>query len=195
MAAISPSDQGDWVCNNQATLNQDFVTHATLSDAVSLRQNQTFIVGRLGDTESERTGSDFTERWRRFLACLNFFQFVDNFRFWASSETGSGSAPEIPLAATTVVSEEWQDVLNKVMPSMRPYVPRNGTCSTFRFRRVQELWSTSTRRLMTMFLRNWRGFTASLLSPFWLANKSLLLHCGNVRAGKCSRPTNCRPME
>ena len=122
MAAIPPSDQGDWVCNHQATLNQDFVTYVTLADAVSLRQNQTFIVGRLGDTESERTGSDFTERWRRFLACLNFFQFVDNFRFWASSETSTGIAPEISLAATTAVSDEWQEVLGKVMPSMRPYV-------------------------------------------------------------------------
>lgn len=122
MPNVAISEQGDWVYNSQATLNQDFVTYVTLSDAVSLRQNHTFVVGRLGDSESERTGSDFPERWRRFLACLNLFQFTENFRFWACSETATGSAPGISLAATNAVPEEWQAILDQVMPSLRGYV-------------------------------------------------------------------------
>ena len=76
----------------------------------------------MGDAEAECTGSDYEERWRRFLACLNLFQFSENFLFWTASESLSGTAPEIPLGAATTLEEEWQAVLDAVLPSLRPYV-------------------------------------------------------------------------
>ncbi|MEO1995586.1 MAG: Zn-binding domain-containing protein, partial [Planctomycetaceae bacterium] len=84
---VAAQENGDWVYNDRASLNQDLVSYITVGDAVSNRQNQVITLARLGDSEAETTGSDFSERWRRFLACLNLYQFTENFRFWAASES------------------------------------------------------------------------------------------------------------
>jgi DEAD/DEAH box helicase domain-containing protein len=122
MPTLPHTDGGEWVYNDKATLNQDVITYITVGDAVSNRQSQVITLARLGDSDAECTGSDYNERWRRFLACLNLFQFSDNFRFWTSSEAAADMAPAIPLAATTGVPAAWQAVLDEVMPSLRPYI-------------------------------------------------------------------------
>ena len=114
-------ENGEWVYNDNASLNQDLVSYITVGDAVSNRQNQVITLARLGDSEAETTGSDFSERWRRFLTCLNMYQFSDNFRFWAASESDT-TAPEIPLEAVEAVSDDWQPVMEDVLPSLQPYV-------------------------------------------------------------------------
>jgi DEAD/DEAH box helicase domain-containing protein len=118
---VAHRDNGDWVYNDRASLNQDLISYITVGDAVSNRQSQGITLARLGDSESETTGSDFAERWRRFLACLNLYQFSENFRFWAASESNT-TAPEIPLQAMEAVSDDWQPVLEEVLPSLKPYV-------------------------------------------------------------------------
>ena len=75
------------------------MTYITMADAVSNRQSQVIVLARLGDSDAEVTGSDFNERWRRFLACLNFYQFCENFRFWASSEVEHGRGARHPAEA------------------------------------------------------------------------------------------------
>ena len=122
LPSVAGVENGDWVYNDKACLNQDLVTYITVADAVSNRQSQVITLARLGDSETEASGSDFKERWRRFLACLNMYQFSENFRFWTGSEGQSGSAPEIPLEAVEAVADDWQPVLDDVMPSLRPYV-------------------------------------------------------------------------
>ena len=118
---VAHRENGDWVYNDRTSLNQDLVSYITVGDAVSNRQSQGITLARLGDSESETSGSDFSERWRRFLACLNLYQFSDNFKFWATSEYDS-TAPDIPLQAMEAVSDDWQPVLEEVLPSLRPYV-------------------------------------------------------------------------
>ena len=118
---IPTQENGEWVYNDRASLNQDFVSYITVGDAVSNRQSQVITLARLGDSDAEVTGSDFAERWRRFLACLNMYQFSENFRFWAASESDT-TAPEIPLEAAEGVPAEWELVLDEVLPSLRPYV-------------------------------------------------------------------------
>jgi DEAD/DEAH box helicase domain-containing protein len=118
---VAHRDNGDWVYNDRASLNQDLISYITVGDAVSNRQSQGITLARLGDSESETTGSDFAERWRRFLACLNLYQFSENFRFWAASESNT-TAPEIPLQAMEAISDDWQPVLEEVLPSLKPYV-------------------------------------------------------------------------
>ena len=86
LPAIANQESGEWVYNDKASLNQDLVSYITVGDAVNNRLGQVITLARLGDSEAEITGSDFPERWRRFLACLNLHQFSENFRFWASSE-------------------------------------------------------------------------------------------------------------
>ena len=127
LPSVPANENGEWVYNDKACLNQDLVTYITVADAVSNRQSQVIVLARLGDSDAEVTGSDFNERWRRFLACLNFYQFSENFQFWAGSEVETGEAPDIPLEAATGISDEWQPVLDDVMPSLRPYVQELAT--------------------------------------------------------------------
>jgi DEAD/DEAH box helicase domain-containing protein len=119
---VPANQDGQWVYNDRACLNQDLVTYITMADAVSNRQSQVIVLARLGDSAAEVSGSDFNERWRRFLACQNFYQFSENFHLWAGSEAETGDAPDIPLEAAVAVADEWQPVLNDVMPSLRSYV-------------------------------------------------------------------------
>ena len=120
--SVVAQENGDWVYNDKTCLNQDLVSYITITDAVSNRQSQVITLARLGDSEAETSGSDFKERWRRFLACLNMYQFSENFRFWAASECDAGTAPDLPLEAVEAVSDDWQPVLEDVLPSLRPYV-------------------------------------------------------------------------
>jgi DEAD/DEAH box helicase domain-containing protein len=122
MASLGHQEDGEWIYNDKTSLNQDLVSYATVADVVSNRRNLTIVLARIGDSEAERTGSDFPERWRRFLAGLNLFQFIDGFRFWASSEADDGTAPDIPLRAVETVVAEWQDVLKNTTQVLRPYV-------------------------------------------------------------------------
>jgi DEAD/DEAH box helicase domain-containing protein len=122
MPALSAVDGSDWVYNDKAALNQDVVTYITVGDAVSNRQGQTIVLARLGDSEAECLGSDYRERWRRFLSVLNVLQFCENVRFWTSSEANLDTAPDIPLEAATALDEAWQAVLDEVVPSLQPYI-------------------------------------------------------------------------
>ena len=113
---------GDWAWNDKAGLNQDMLTCMTVDDAISNRVHQAFVLGRLNDSEHEVTGSEFHERWRRFLASMNLYQFCDTFRFWSTSEAMSGDAPDLPFAEAAVPIDEWQDIVNDVAAEVRQYV-------------------------------------------------------------------------
>ena len=122
MPALQHAEGSAWVYNDRASLNQDVVTYITVADALSNRQSQVIILARLGDSVAECTGSDYNERWRRFLACLNLCQFSEHLRFWSSSEAEIELAPAIPLEAGVRVADAWQAVLDNVLPSLRPYI-------------------------------------------------------------------------
>ena len=122
LPSIPAPENSDWVYNEKVALNQDVITSISMLDAISNRQNNVIILARLGDSEEETTGSDFAERWRRYLACINLYQFSENFQFWTGSESQNGTAPDMPLEAEATVAEEWKPILTEVMSSLRPYV-------------------------------------------------------------------------
>jgi DEAD/DEAH box helicase domain-containing protein len=70
---------GDWVYNDKASLTQDVVTDMPVARGSGNHQSGMIILGRLDDREAQVAGSDFRERWRRFLACMNLYQFCDRF--------------------------------------------------------------------------------------------------------------------
>jgi len=122
MPGIGHTDAGDLVYNDKASLNQDVVSYISVEDVLTNKVANTLILGRLGDSETEVTGSDFKERWRRFLACLNLYQFSDNFKFWAVSEVDDETAPDITITAQDELSEDWQEIMNDVIGSLQPCV-------------------------------------------------------------------------
>ena len=113
---------GDWVHNDRAGISQDLIAYIALNDAISNRMGEVIVLARLGDTDSECLGSDYRERWRRFLACLNLFQFCSTFRFWSTSEALNGTAPELPLQSSVKPDDDWIQISNNVTKSIRQYV-------------------------------------------------------------------------
>ena len=70
----------------------------------------------------EVTGSDFKERWRRFLACVNVWQFNGSFRFWTTSEAAGDEVEEIRFEGNRAMSQEWNSVLVDTIRSLKPLV-------------------------------------------------------------------------
>lgn len=122
MPSIPNDENGEWVYNDRASLTQDFITYITAENAIIHAKEQAGIIGRLGDSDQEVSGSDFKERWRRFLACINAFQFTDTFNFWTSSEATEGAAPEIVFEGKFEMSGDWKLVFEETISRLRPVV-------------------------------------------------------------------------
>ena len=122
MPGLAHSEQGDWVYNDRAGLNQDIITYISVEDVLTSQNKNVFILLRLGDSESEVTGSDFRERWRRFLACVNLYQFCANFSFWTVKEIEKETAPDIPISIQQLVPDAWQEVMEEVIRALRPLI-------------------------------------------------------------------------
>ncbi len=122
MKPIEYSPDGDWIYNERASLTKDFIAYVSTEDALVNAKEQVGVVGRLGDAEEETTGSDFKERWRRFLACMNVYQFNGSFRFWTSSEAVEDDAGEIRFEGKFTMGEEWKSVFEDTIKSLRPLV-------------------------------------------------------------------------
>jgi DEAD/DEAH box helicase domain-containing protein len=124
MAMVQPGhqDEGDWVFNDRAGLNQDIVGCISAEDILSHRQSKSIILARIGDSDAEVSGSDYPERWRRFLACLNFYQFSENFCFWSSAEIEKDTAPDLPDTARELLPQAWRNILNDASTSLRPFI-------------------------------------------------------------------------
>ncbi|MDB2686770.1 helicase-related protein, partial [Mariniblastus sp.] len=122
MAQLQHREEGIWVHNEKASLTSDVIAYMKVEDAHMNRLDNAIIVARLGDSESEITGSDYEERWRRFLACMNLYQFLDNFHFWAASEVVDGTAPDLAFEITEPVAKEWHEIREEVTSSLRSLV-------------------------------------------------------------------------
>nr|WP_321464384.1 DEAD/DEAH box helicase [uncultured Desulfobulbus sp.] len=121
LVTLAHVEDGDFVYNDKVGLSKDVVAFMAVEDILIKRQGACVTLARIGDREEDVTGSDFQERWRRFLASINLFQFNRNFRFWAVSEVDAATAPEIPIAEAEL-PPEWQHVMDETTSMFRPYV-------------------------------------------------------------------------
>ncbi len=115
------NENGPIVFNARAGLGGDVIASIPVDSLISNRRQDITVLARLGDGEAEVSGSDFKERWRRFLACMNLYQFLNEFRFWAASEAAEQEVT-LPSASTGELSDEWNAVLEGVTLSVRPLV-------------------------------------------------------------------------
>jgi DEAD/DEAH box helicase domain-containing protein len=123
MPTLSHMTGGDWVYNAKASLTQDVVTYMPVTSGASNHQAQMVILGRLDDPEAQVAGNDFRERWRRFLACMNLYQFCDRFTMWTTSEALAGLAPDLPTAVQATLDEAWARILEQITTAFRLYIP------------------------------------------------------------------------
>ena len=122
MKPIDHSPNGEWIYNDHASLTTDFIAYISNEDALINAKEQVSIAGRLGDSDEEVSGSDFKERWRRFLACMNIYQFNNAFSFWTTTEAINNEVDEILFAAKFEMSESWKNVFEDTIPSLKPIV-------------------------------------------------------------------------
>jgi len=116
-AGPTASASGCWALNNQFSWNADFILALHQADLMEQRAEAVLVLGRLGDTTAERSGTDYRERWRRFLASMNLFQFVSQFEFFAASEHFEEDSWFVPNRATGI-SQEWEQILQLVVGSL-----------------------------------------------------------------------------
>jgi DEAD/DEAH box helicase domain-containing protein len=122
LPALSHAAEGDWVYNDKAGLTQDLVTCMPVAGGPGIGQVQAVILARLGDFETTVTAGDFRERWRRFLACMNLYQFCDRLTMWTTSEAQDGTAPNLPMIASVKLDSAWASVFDQTTSSVRPNI-------------------------------------------------------------------------
>lgn len=123
LVSLPHAEGGAWSYNDKAVLSPDLITCCRLDDLSANRQGSVHAFARIGDGETEVSGSDFRERWRRFHACMNLFQFCPKFLVWTSSQALNDEAPEISLGTATTLSPAWKIVLSFITSSIRGYIP------------------------------------------------------------------------
>ncbi|WP_395752920.1 DEAD/DEAH box helicase [Prosthecobacter sp.] len=116
-AAPQASANGCWAVNNQFSQNSDFILALHQADLMEQRAGAVLVLGRLGDSAAERSGTDYRERWRRFLASMNLFQFVRQFDFFAATEHPEEDSWSMP-GRTAGISAEWEQILQLVVGSL-----------------------------------------------------------------------------
>lgn len=120
---LQKEDTGAWIWLNRVTLSDDLMAYAPINDLDSGKFENMHIGLRLDDRfeKRQKTGA-YRERWRQFMAMMNFFQFTGKLIVFATSETEAGTAPELPMAYAAGLDPEWQNVLDETIPRLEPLV-------------------------------------------------------------------------
>jgi DEAD/DEAH box helicase domain-containing protein len=119
LPSLQHVEGGLWIHNERASLTSDLINYIKVDDAITNRSHQSIMVARLGDSETEVTSAEFEERWRRFLACMNLYQFLPNFHFATGSEIANGLVEDVPFEASEGLSKEWFEVREGVCSGLR----------------------------------------------------------------------------
>jgi DEAD/DEAH box helicase domain-containing protein len=69
-----------------------------------------------------REQGGFVERWRRFLALANLFQFCERSAMIVSSEAGDDCTPRIDLVSEGTLDERWQVIQKQVVIALNPFL-------------------------------------------------------------------------
>ncbi len=119
LSTLNHVEGGQWVHNEKASLTADLINYIKVDDAMTNRSHQSIMVARLGDSAAEVGSENFEERWRRFLACINLYQFLTNFHFATGSEIANGLVEEMPFEASAGLPKEWAAVRDNVCSGLR----------------------------------------------------------------------------
>jgi len=120
---LSANSGGDFVYCNSSGFAHDIMTAILQEDIIiNKKQENVLIFGRLEDDESSVQESGYRNRWRRFLACMNYYQFAGNFEFWTTQQIENGEEPNISLSHSLRLSDSWQKIHDSIIPSLQQIV-------------------------------------------------------------------------
>jgi DEAD/DEAH box helicase domain-containing protein len=96
----------------------DLLVLANQGDVLASNSSKVIARLRLGDAPDERAAPTYLDRWRRWLGLSNLLQFCPNARAFTTSEVTLGTAPDLELAITEAIPEEWDSILETLLPSL-----------------------------------------------------------------------------
>jgi DEAD/DEAH box helicase domain-containing protein len=112
------SASGVWALNAAFTLSTDAFVALHQEDFMERKVAGVMVTARLGDSAAERSGTAYKERWRRFLAGMNLFQFLTQFEFFAGSDHQEAELWAMPSRSSAGISAEWAGVLQLAVGSL-----------------------------------------------------------------------------
>ena len=98
--------------------SDDLLVVANQADVLSSSSDKVIARLRLGDSAEERASALYLDLWRRWLGLGNLLQFSGNNRLFTTSEVALGSAPDLDLTVKDDVPEEWEGILEGLLPSL-----------------------------------------------------------------------------
>ena len=107
--------------------HQDIVSLISQEDLLSNRHSLVTVLARLSDSDAEVTQSDYRERWRRFLAHVNQYQFVNRFQFFTTKQSKQVTVSVMPSKGKvsthgSALSKEWAEIVREVVAPIRPWI-------------------------------------------------------------------------
>ena len=126
MPLMSP--EGQWVVSERlAADHDDLLVLASVPDAINGFTDRIQVWLRLIDSAQEREKPGFSERWRRFLALANLFQFCRQFKVFVATEVEEGTVPDLGFEREVVLDKHWRDVQQAVVAALQPVVAQMAT--------------------------------------------------------------------
>jgi DEAD/DEAH box helicase domain-containing protein len=115
---------GNWFHATVLEPSGDLLVMGRQEDIVGNARDRVVVRLRLGDSPNERAGTAYLERWRRWLAMGNLFQFCSAFQWFCVSEVIIGTGPDLELGGAETDAVDWSVVLEDILPSLRPLAER-----------------------------------------------------------------------
>jgi DEAD/DEAH box helicase domain-containing protein len=121
---LADSNRGDWCWINRLALSEDLLVYAPADQELMANRFERLRFGlRLDDSDQLRAQvTTYRRRWRQFLALFNFFQFSGVLLVFTTSEVEAGTAPNLELAVTGMLSGAWKKAIEETVSSLEPFV-------------------------------------------------------------------------
>lgn len=119
-------EQGEWTwLAEKLSLSNDLFTYGLGEQLIVGDYTNLYVELRLGDSEAERSGTEtYKQRWRRFHALMNFFQFLDNTSFFTTSEVEDDVIPMPTLVPQVSLDDQWQELLDDAVGPIKKIIPQ-----------------------------------------------------------------------
>jgi DEAD/DEAH box helicase domain-containing protein len=112
-----------WVWNANSTISGDIFTYGAVESITGMEFDSVHTCLRLDDDEVQRANiAYYKPRWRQLLAWLNAMQFATGFNVLTTTEFKEGIAPLPNFSAPSILSEEWQSLLDESIGSLEAFV-------------------------------------------------------------------------
>ena len=119
----SGTESGNWVMSEKlGSATDDLLVVASSADAINGLADRFHVWMRLPDSQETREQGGYVERWRRFLALANLFQFCERSTAIISSEASDDSTPGLDLVSEGALDEHWQAIQEDVVVALSPFL-------------------------------------------------------------------------